>query len=195
MFLSCVDHVDRSGRAGHAAACRRPFMVGCRRRPPPPARVSGVCSVRLDDYRMECTLLYGKPHNFAAGSARHRSHASLSLSSRRDRRVLEKRLPLCHRSPYALSSLAGASQVVSCAGLHRSTDSELDLVGSTLSPPAHKGFGQVHRDDATRILEHELVGLLTGLDNVAHVRGELVHRPHLLDAIQRDEALLGRQRQ
>ena len=107
----------------------------------------------------------------------------------------EKRLPLCHRSPYALSSLAGASQVVSCAGLHRSTDSELDLVGSTLSPPAHKGFGQVHRDDAPRILEHELVGLLTGLDNVAHVRGELVHRPHLLDAVQRDEALLGRHRQ
>ena len=104
-------------------------------------------------------------------------------------------IPLCHRSPYTLSSLAGASQVVSCAGLHRSTDSELDLVGSTLSPPAHKGFGQVHRDDATRILEHELVGLLTGLDNVAHVRGELVHRPHLLDAVQRDEALLGRHRQ
>ena len=104
-------------------------------------------------------------------------------------------VPLCHRSPYTLSSLAGASQVVSCAGLHRSTDSELDLVGSTLSPPAHKGFGQVHRDDAPRILEHELVGLLTGLDNVAHVRGELVHRPHLLDAVQRDEALLGRHRQ
>ena len=78
---------------------RRPFMVGCRRRPPPPARVSGVCSVRLDDYRMECTPVYGEPHNFAAGSARHRSHASLSLSSRRDRRVLEKRRP-------ALPSLA-----------------------------------------------------------------------------------------
>ena len=117
--------------------------------------------------------------------------------SRRDVTAVYSRsaVPLCHRSPYTLSSLAGASQVVSCAGLHRSTDSELDLVGSTLSPPAHKGFGQVHRDDAPRILEHELVGLLTGLDNVAHVRGELVHRPHLLDAVQRDEALLGRHRQ
>ena len=196
MFLSCVDHVDRSGRAGHAAGVDAHLWRGCRRRPPPPARVSGVCSVRLDDYRMECTPVYGEPHNFAAGSARHRSHASLSLSSRRDRRVYSRSaVPLCHRSPYTLSSLAGASQVVSCAGLHRSTDSELDLVGSTLSPPAHKGFGQVHRDDAPRILEHELVGLLTGLDNVAHVRGELVHRPHLLDAVQRDEALLGRHRQ
>ena len=117
--------------------------------------------------------------------------------SRRDVTAVYSRsaVPLCHRSPYTLSSLAGASQVVSCAGLHRSTDSELDLVGSTLSPPAHKGFGQVHRDDAPRILEHQLVGLLTGLDNVAHVRGELVHRPHLLDAVQRDEALLGRHRQ
>ena len=33
-------------------------------------------------------------------------------------------------SPHALSSLAGASRVVSCAGLHRGTDSALDLVGS-----------------------------------------------------------------
>ena len=198
MFLSCVDHVDRSGRAGHAAGVDAHLWSvvdgGLLLQ-----RESPVCVQSVWMITAWSVLLYTVNHITLQPDrlviAPMRVSRSRRVETGETAVYSRSAVPLCHRSPYTLSSLAGASQVVSCAGLHRSTDSELDLVGSTLSPPAHKGFGQVHRDDAPRILEHELVGLLTGLDNVAHVRGELVHRPHLLDAVQRDEALLGRHRQ
>ena len=213
-----VVHVDRSTPVSTPIYCR------CRRRPRSSSEsLRCVFSAYGYDYRMECTPgVDGKTHNLnfanpkpcepdthvgahgirerplTAGWEAWRMWATLLVapdrsSAPRRMRVSVEKPPLSHARPMLSHPWPAPLGWCPARGFIAAPTRRSTLLAH--SPTAHERFGQVHRDHAPRELEHERVGLLTGLDDVAHVRGELVHRPHLLDAVQRDEALLGRQRQ